>query len=223
MLIRALIILILSALIFGGAALSVYELYWKPMQLDEADRQAALHAPPPTPPPDYSIPIYQKAAALERTKPDEARNALASFIATYPQSTVLQNARQDLGNLNMASLMSSTDKSGKTVYVVKHGDSLVKVAAKCKTNPDLIFRVNDLGTINLSVDDQLLIPDLDISVVVDRKTKTVTLFNHNVFLKEYQTLSLRTPAVKPGAPLKTKVNDKIALSGTERVAFGNRK
>ena len=56
--------------------------------------------------------------------------------------------------------------------------------------------------------------------MVDRKAGTVTLFNKGQFFKEYRTLSLKTPGVATSA--KTKVADKIALRGSNRVAFGDK-
>ena len=49
------------------------------------------------------------------------------------------------------------------------GDSLVKIASKFKSNAELIFRANNMETINLKIGQKLVIPQLDISVVVDRK------------------------------------------------------
>ena len=65
----------------------------------------------------------------------------------------------------------------------------MKIAAKFKSNAELIFRANKMETINLKIGQPLVIPQLDISVVVDRKAGTVTLLNKGQFFKEYRTLS----------------------------------
>jgi hypothetical protein len=48
----------------------------------------------------------------------------------------------------------------------------------------------------------------------------VTLFNKGQFFKEYKTLSLKAPGVASSA--KTKVADRLALRGSNRVAFGDK-
>ena len=78
---RTLIILVLVGLILGGSAYFGYELYWKPRQLDREDKAAAESGQIP----DYTLPIFEKAAALEQSGDIEgARAALGDFIRNYP-------------------------------------------------------------------------------------------------------------------------------------------
>ena len=142
-----------------------------------------------------------------------------SFVTILP----LRNwprRRPRLGRINTAQVFSPSPSPDKISYTVGKGDSLVKIASKFKSNAELIFRANKMETINLKIGQKLVIPQLDISVVVDRKAGTVTLLNKGQFFKEYRTLSLKTPGVATSA--KTKVADKIALRGSNRVAFGDK-
>ena len=83
---RTLIILVLVGLILGGSAYFGYELYWKPRQLDREDKAAAESGEIP----DYTLPIFQKAAALEQSGDIEgARAAWADFIRDYPTAPKL--------------------------------------------------------------------------------------------------------------------------------------
>lgn len=221
-LLRTLVIIFLVAGIFGGAAYFSYELYWKPQKLDAEDKVAKAEAVQAAalPPPDYTLPVFEKAMAFQQ-KGDVAgaRAALSDFIRSYPDSPKLAEAKQALGQIN-AGLIFSPGGEGKTTYTVGKGDSLVKIASKTKSNAELIFRVNNMESINLQIGQQLAVPQLDTSIVVDHKAKTVTLFNNGEFLKEYPALSVKTGAVAAGT--KTKVSDKIALQGSNRVAFGDK-
>lgn len=214
---RTLIILVLVGLILGGSAYFGYELYWKPRQLDREDKAAAESGEIP----DYTLPIFEKAAALEQSGDIEgARAAWVDFIRNYPTAPKFAEAKAALGRINTTQVFSTTPSPDKISYTVGKGDSLVKIASKFKSNAELIFRVNKMETINLKIGQKLVIPQLDISAVVDRKAGTLTLLNKGEFFKEYRTLSLKTPGVATSA--KTKVGDKIALRGSSRVAFGDK-
>jgi LysM repeat protein len=217
--VRTLIILALVGLILGGSAFFAYELYWKPRKLDMEDRAASSQAPAAVP--DYTLPAFEKAAGVQRTGDiDRARAAWVEFIRNYPDSPKIGEAKTALGGINTGQIFSSVPSPEKTSYTVSKGDSLVKIASKFKSNAELIFRANNLQTINLKIGQQLAIPQLDMSIVVDRKARTVTLLNRGQFFKEYHAVALKTPG--GSASSQTKVADKIALQGSNRVAFGDK-
>ena len=217
--VRTLIILALVGLILGGSAFFAYELYWKPRRLDMEDRAASSQAPGGVP--DYTLPAFERAASLERTGGvDGARAAWAEFIRNYPNSPKIAEAKAALGGINIGQVFSTAASPEKTSYSVGKGDSLVKIASKFKSNAELIYRANKLQTINLKIGQQLVIPQLDMSIMVDRKAGTVTLLNRDQFFKEYRAVALKTPGVSRSAQLK--VVDKIALQGSNRVAFGDK-
>jgi LysM repeat protein len=217
--VRTLIILALVGLILGGSAFFAYELYWKPRRLDMEDKATSSQGPGGVP--DYTLPAFEKAADLQRKgEIDKARSAWVEFIANYPHSPKIGEAKRALGSINTGQVLSPVPSPEKTSYAVSKGDSLVKIASKFKSNPELIFRVNNLQTINLKIGQQLVIPQLDMSIVVDRKARAVTLFNRGQFFKEYQAVALKTPGVSTS--VRTKVADKIALQGSNRVAFGDK-
>jgi LysM repeat protein len=217
--VRTLIILALVGLILGGSAFFAYELYWKPRKLDMEDRAAFSQAAGAAP--DYTLPAFERAAGLERTDGvDAARAAWVEFIRNYPHSPKIAEAKTALGGINTSQVFSPVSSPEKISHSVGKGDSLVKIATKFKSNAELIFRANNLQTINLKIGQQLVIPQLDMSVVVDRKAQTVTLLNRGQFFKEYRALALKTPGVSASAQIK--VVDKIALQGSNRVAFGDK-
>lgn len=222
MLFRALVLLSLTAAILGGSAYFAYELYWKPRQLDLEDKRT-FAAKPPAPPPDFSLPSFEKAMEVQKTGDREAfRAALTEFLANYPTSPNTAKAKATLGALNSEAVFSPAIPGDKTPYTVSHGDSLARIAARTKTEANLIYRANNLETINLSVGQQLFIPRLQMSLTINRAAKTVTLYNKGEFFKEYQAMALKTPGLAAGKPVQTKVADRIALKGANRVAFGDK-
>lgn len=219
---RALILLGLTAIILGGSAYFAYELYWKPRQLDLEDKREFTSSTP-SPPPDFSLPAFEKAMDLQKSGDTEGfRAALTEFIASYPDSPNLARAKSVLGEMNSEAIFSPAISADKTAYTVSSGDSLVKIASKLKANAELIYRANNLETINLKIGQQLLVPHLDTRITVDREAETLTLYNKGGFFKEYKVMSLKTPGVSRSKTVETKVTEKIALKGSNRVAFGDK-
>jgi len=105
---------------------------------------------------------------------------------------------------------------------VAKGDSLAKIAAKQKSNAELIQKANSLPGINLQIGQQLVIPSLKTSLELDRSAKCLTLIDNGVFVKEYTLLSSPTPPSKAVPAINSKILDKIATSGSKRVAFGDK-
>ncbi len=85
-----------------------------------------------------------------------------------------------------------------------------------KTNADLIYRVNNLETINLSIGQQLFIPSSPPPLPSIVKPR-----HHRV---KYGASSRSIPSFPPKGTAvgQNKVADKIALNGTTRVAFGDK-
>lgn len=219
MVIRTFIILVLAGVIFGGAAYFVYELYWRPRQLDREDKQQAAALPAPTP--DEGLPAFAAAAALQREgRIAEAQSAWHAFLDQYPESSQRAKARAALGEINLGAIFSP-GAPGAIFYTVAGGDSLARIAAKHRSSAELLYRVNNLESLLLRIGQQIAIPQLDPKLVVTRSAGTVTLYNREEFVKEYAAASLKTPGLA-AAPVETKVVDKFALQDDKRVAFGEK-
>lgn len=220
--IRAFTILVLTVLIFGGAAYFAYELYWKPERLDREEKVAAeaRAALPPTPPPDYTLPAFEKAAQLQKSGDVEgARAAFFDFLKNYPDAPKASEARRIIGEINSSQFFSPSASPDKVAYTVVSRDSLAKIAAKFKSSPELIFRVNNLDSINLQIGQQLYIPQLQVTVDVDRKAGLVTVNNNGAFFKAYPAV-VKVP--HSATATQTKVLDKFATRDSKRVAFGDK-
>jgi len=216
-----LFLLILAVLIFGTAGYFGYELFIKPAQTEKLEKAAQITAPAPTATPDPGVPEFQRLKSLQTAgKIEEARDGLNAWINNNPKSPLLDEARQLLGADNMTLLFQPGGTNIVTYTVVK-GDSLARIASRHKSNAELIQRANQLPNINLQIGQQLVIPSLNISLQIDRSTKTLTLLDHGTFLTEYRLLS-SPPAPSQDETKNSKVLDKVCLVKNKRVAFGEK-
>jgi LysM repeat protein len=223
-LVKVLIVLVFAAAIFGAVGFFAWKLFVLPGQEDRKEEKALAEAPPPTPTPDYSLPALERALAVKKSGDLlQARDALLEFIGQYPDSTKLADAKAAVGEINTGFAFSSMPGPDKVDYTVVAGDSLVKIASKTKTSPELILRSNNLASIDLSIGQQLHIPQLDTALVVNRTAKTLSVLNKGKLFKEYPLLALDLPpTARSKNAVQTTVKSKLAFRGPEQVAFGSR-
>jgi hypothetical protein len=214
-----LFVLLLAVIIFGGAALFSYFIFFKP---EIAVRQEQRGEVPPEPTPDYGGPEFQAAAKLRQEgKLTETRNALMAFLQKFPSGTRAEEAKDLLGEVNVDILLSRYPSPEKQEYTVKPGDVLQKIANKLKTTPELIMRMNNLNGTMLHIGDRLYVSHPQFSMVVQRKPKLVVVLNGGAFFKQYHIQEEKLPA-KQGPKISTKVADIMAWRDGKRVGFGTR-
>ncbi len=97
---------------------------------------------------------------------------------------------------------------------------MAKIASVTKNNVEQIHWANQLSSINLQIGQQLLIPSLNTSAILNREKSTLIVFNHGEFFKEYPIVSLTLTGGASKGEFETKVADRVARKGETRVAFG---
>ena len=220
---KFLTLLILGLLIFGSATYFAYELFIKPGRIEKVEKLTKAAATTPTPGPDPGAHELQRLKSLQAGGDAvAARDGLKTWIETHPNSPLLKDARNQLGQANMSLLFQPSSNPSVVTYTVLKGDSLAKIATKHKSNAELIQRANNLPGIGLQIGQQLVIPVLNPSLELDRAGKTMVLLDNAAFVKQYTLLSSPAAPLKPIPPVTTKILDKIATSGTKRVAFGDK-
>ncbi len=220
MIFKVLTVLVLVAAILGGTGYFVYEFHFKPKKLDVEEKKVIAEAVP-TPTPDPSEDAFKAISSSLTADTPEARDALLGFLRDYPDSVKAGEVKAAIGRINTALVLSPVPSADKVSYSVVSGDALVKIAAKFKSSAELIYRVNQLSTINLKIGQSLVIPQIETALVIDRTAGTVTVLNHGQFFKEYQSVSNKLPAAG-SSPLETKVSDKFMMKGDGRLAFGSK-
>jgi LysM repeat protein len=219
---KTLTLLILGLMIFGSGGYFGYILFIKPARAERKEKIAAASAPTATATPDPAIPEFQRLKKLQSSEiTPSLRDSWASWIAAHPKSPLLPEGRRQLGAVNMALLFQPNDNPSLITYTVVKGDSLAKIASKQHSNAELIQKANQLPGINLQIGQQLIIPQLKLSLELDRAAKTLTLLNNGTYLREYVLLSA-PPAPATPVTINTKVLDKSAMAGSKRLAFGDK-
>ena len=220
---KGLFLLALCTVVFGTAGWFGYQILIAPHQVPPQE----LVDGKPAPPPDPSLPEFEKAMNIKAShQPVAAREALQHFIENYPFSSKLGEARKALGAVNSDIFFSSIPAPEKTRYEVRSGDALAKIERKLKTSGELLMRCNNLeDPRRLRVGQVLMVSPAEFSAVIDRKTHTVTLLNQGKFFKEYAAASWNAPTPKKGTEkiaLPAKVSKKEAWYNGAIVAFGSK-
>jgi LysM repeat protein len=214
-----LFVLLLALVIFGGAAWFGYNTFVKE---DIAVKKEQRGEVTPAPMPDISLPEFQAATQLRQEgKLTAARDALIGFIQKYPNGQHVEEAKDLLGETNVAILLSRYPSPEKTEYVVKSGDVLAKIARKLKTTPEIIMRMNNLSGTMLHIGEHLLISHPDFSIVIQRKASLVVLLNRGAFFKQYHVREAKLPG-KQSAKISAKVAETMAWKDGKRVGIGSR-
>jgi LysM repeat protein len=215
---KAFVIIALAVAVFGTAGYYAYELFVRPQKALQAERALGPQAPPPDP----SLPEYDKCMEVVH-KGDvlASRAVLAAFVEHNPKSSKIDEARDQLGELNSKIFFSPRPAPEKQVYLVRKGDVLNKVARVTRTTPELLMRANGLTGIMLRIDQKLYYTPAEFSLAVSRKRKMVTLLNYGKFFKQYPVRDMPTahaaPAKKGGA---TPPPMKLAGKVMEKIAWG---
>ena len=218
---KTLVILALTAIVFGGGAYFTYRLFIEPTQI--LKNESAFGSP--TPPPDMTIPEYERCLQLKNDHQwQDARAAYEHFLETYPASTKLDAAKDDLGEINVIIYFSGGPAPDKDGYVIKPGDTLARIERKLKAPGDVIMRSNNISDPRrLRVGDTLYVSHPDFTLVIDRKTQIVTLYNHARFFKQYHPTGWTAPPLKGNPPpVAGKVLEVASFRNGQRVAFGSR-
>ena len=219
---KLLVILVLVVGIFGGGGYAAYTLLYKPSRPQVKEKFAAP-PPVPTPPPDPAAPELAKVAALRKDKKvEEARALLDSIVTNYPTSPRIDEARNQLGEINADLALSTAPSADKVEYVVKGGDSLDKIARQLKTSPELIMRSNNLANTVIQPGQRLLVFQPDFSLEIHVADKRVVLLQKNRFFKQYLARTLTAPGGARTAELKTRIAEKAAYRDGKRVSFGTK-
>ncbi len=224
---KALVVVALTAVVFGGGGYATY-LYFMETEIKLAKEKGA---PVPVTPEllDPTLVEYQKCLQIEAIgDPLATRRSYLEFIDAYPDSSKFEEARNRLGALQIALLLSPRATPEKEIYVVKSGDSLTKISHRLKTSQELLAEINHIEGVNLRVGQRLYSVPAQFSAVIDRSASKVIVLKAGEFFTQYPIVatlgSARVGAQKKGSlpPLTAKIHDKSAWNAGLRVNFGEK-
>jgi hypothetical protein len=210
---------LLALAIFGAAAFFGYHIIVKPEMAVRAEQTGDFVDEPRV---DISLPEFQAAAKLkDEGNLAEARRAFTTFLQKYPNSRHAEDAKDQLGEVNMTILLSKYPSPEKREYIVKSGDVLARVAQKMKSTPELIMRTNNMSGTMLRIGDKLLISNPEFSLFIQRKEQSIILLDKGAFFKRYRAKAVKLPP-KQQPRITTKVAEVMAWRDGKRVGFGTK-
>lgn len=220
------IIAVVAVAVAGTAAWFTYDLYIRPrreiaLEQRRLEKEAAAKAAEAAR--DPSLADFEATSGQARdAAPSAARELWAEFLRKHPGSPKAGEVRSYIGPLNSAELFSATSGPGKTVHTVASGDSLFKIAKKYGTTVELVAKANNLTNTMLQVGQQLVVPQTDMKVEVDRAGGTLVLLNRDEFFRAYPLLSSRLPALKEGSTAQCTVVENVVEAGGKKMVFGDK-
>lgn len=216
--IKTLVILFLITGIFGGAAYFVYRLFEAPRLMVKK----AMGAPAPTRPPDPSLAEYDRCLKVVQAGDlPVARKTLEDFVAAYPDSPRIDEARDTLGDINLKMFFSDAPAPDKQLYVIEKGDTISGIERKTKVSGELIMRLNHIDDpTKLRIGTVLNVTKPQFTLKIDHNTKRVVLLNHGKFFKQYKVEAWNAPTRKTAGTTSAKVVEKSAWEKNQRVPVG---
>lgn len=134
----------------------------------------------------------QATELLKAGKSDEAQALLEKEAA---KAELTPECRKILNELKFRQILSPNG-SDKEDYTVKRGDNLFAIARKTKSSADYIMAINGITEPGrLSVGDRFKVRALDMKIIIDVKTRTISLIDKETVIKTYPVLALRSNGV----------------------------
>jgi lipoprotein-anchoring transpeptidase ErfK/SrfK len=116
----------------------------------------------------------------------KAKEAYQKAIEKYPGSSNTAKTQESLDNLNIKILFSSVITPDSVSYEVQKGDTLIKIARKFGTTPDLILKANGMKDANIKVGKKMKVSKAKFSIVVDKSQNILTLKSDQEIIKTYK-------------------------------------
>jgi lipoprotein-anchoring transpeptidase ErfK/SrfK len=122
---------------------------------------------------------------LKNGKKYEARNELSDLYFAETDKDKQAEIKNKLDELNAELVFSHEPSPDAFIYVVRPGDSLIRIASKYNTNYEFIVRINNKHRTSIRVGERLKILKGDVTVLVDKSDYTLTLLLDGHFIKQY--------------------------------------
>ncbi|MCP4846938.1 MAG: LysM peptidoglycan-binding domain-containing protein [Verrucomicrobiaceae bacterium] len=146
---------------------------------------------------------------------------LHELMKFYDDSEFYPEAKRVVGEINVDRLLSKSLTPGKHEYIVKKGDSLLRIAQQKQSTVGYIIHVNARMGASLQRGDQLIVSPLNFTILISLGSKTLTLQSEGGnFFKEYPLKRYRFPASCP-SQFDTQIQSLIVGSGDTMLPVGS--
>ena len=153
---------------------------------------------------------FQKAhELLAMSRIPDAREKLTTIVNVYPSSSSAPLARRIVGEINLDELLSPSHMQGKSLHVVKPGDSFFGIAAKYDTTLDCIMNLNSMMELkSLHPGDELFVMPLNFRLLLEPGRQALSVWEGGRFIREYLVVQMGE-GIPPSAKA-TKISSKFA-------------
>ena len=125
---------------------------------------------------DHGARVYKEAVALLSTGALRGGvEKLHELMKFYDDSKFYPEAKRVVGEINVDRLLSKSITPGKHEYIVKGGDSLVRIAQSKNSTVGYVIHVNHRMGAKLQKGDQLIVSPLNFSILISLSSSTLTL------------------------------------------------
>lgn len=133
-----------------------------------------------------AISLLNQAKDLEASgKLQEAKTAYQKLINDFPESADFINWQKKLEALNIRIIFSATITPQSTLYEIKPGDTLNKIAREFKTTTDLIKKSNSLNEDKIVPGRKIKVWTAPFSILVDKSQNILILKGNEEVIKTY--------------------------------------
>jgi LysM repeat protein len=127
-----------------------------------------------------------------------AERRLAQVMGRADQEQEIFELARALGEANLERLFSRTPSPGDTMYAVRSGDTINRIANLHRVTEELVMNANGItDPRRLRVGQELRIPNVSFSLHVDIGTNLMELRNHGRFFKLYSVRTGREEGTTP--------------------------
>ena len=133
-----------------------------------------------------SVTLLNKAKDLQ-AKGDLAglKNIYQKLVNDFSNSPEVMNWQKKADEINIKLLFSPTVTAKSTLYEIKPGDTLTKIAREFKTTPDLIKKSNNLSDDRIMPGKKIKVWTSPFSILVDKSQNILILKSDEEIVKTY--------------------------------------
>lgn len=115
----------------------------------------------------------------------DAKAAYQKLINDFPNSNETGNWQKKIEDINIKLLFSPAITPNSTLYEIKPGDTLTKIAREFKTTPELIMKSNNLADDKILPGRKLKVWTAPFSILIDKSQNILMLKSNDEFFKTY--------------------------------------
>jgi lipoprotein-anchoring transpeptidase ErfK/SrfK len=115
----------------------------------------------------------------------DAKNTYQKLVADFPNSGDVMSWQKKADDLNIKLLFSAVITPASTLYEIKPGDTLIRIAREFKTTPDLIIKSNGLSDGKIFPGRKIKVWTQPFSILVYKSQNILILKSNEEIIKTY--------------------------------------